>query len=638
MLIFSIYLYEMIKEVLAEIEDCVLTKQYRRIESEVIELKSYGHKGTVNWDSVMETVCAFLNTDGGIIIMGIKEVVNKHYEVNGFNFQNEDSLKEALKTFKDDTNHSKEIFRLVQLEQREFMNEKIMLLFIDPLSYDEKYVFYKDAAYRRIMGSDEHIPVHDIEKQKEEKQDYINARELQSVPNAKLSDLNIDKANFYINKSNEESQTINNLKSVEEAIPFYTFNGFYRDNKPTLLGMLVCGDNLSHFLGFRSQVDAYVDIPGDLPQNKKVITDNVLPLLLESERFIIRNIQTGLSLENAGAKTYEYPLELIRESSNNALAHRDYTIDKYVGINIVPFKHIEIRNPGRFKKQLLIPPDNKQEIQLRRIITNNANPNNPKLAKVLNVFQKWEGKGRGMKNLVSSCLDGFIDLPYFIFHSPNELSLFIPKGKLVDERLESLIDSYSNYFSKKLSGEELTEEQKRVFAYFYKSEEANRNEKWTLLLTKNNNHLNAINTLEASGLIYKHPQSTDIYSIYVTDRIFHKKNFYAELNDLFGARFNELKSEQKEVLNAIYLHKYYSKTTKTTAYRISIYLFYKNHDSVSEKKAYDNYSRRIRTQFNKLEELKFIIPIKKTTAKGNQRIDDYVLNESLKTVADLFNN
>ena len=362
----------MITEILSEIEDCILTNQYKRIESEIIELKNYGHKGTVNWDSVMESVCAFLNTDGGIIIMGIKEgdkSEKKHYEVKGFNFNNESSLKEALKIFKDDADHPKEIIRLIKLDQKEFMNQKIMIMFVEPLAYDEKYVFYKNVAYQRLMGGDEPISQHEIERQKEEKQDYINARELQPVTNATLNDLNIDKANFYINKSNEESQTINNLKSVEEAIPFYTFNGFYRDNKPTLLGMLVCGDNLSHFLNFRSQVDAYVDIQGDLPQNKKIITDNVIPLLLESERFILRNIQTGLSLENGGTKTYEYPLELIRESSNNALAHRDYTIDKYVGINIVPFKHIEIRNPGRFKKQLLIPPDSKQEIPLRRIIT-----------------------------------------------------------------------------------------------------------------------------------------------------------------------------------------------------------------------------------------------------------------------------
>lgn len=623
----------MIKEILADIEDCIITNQYRRIESEIVELKDFSFAGNVKWDSVMESVCAFLNTDGGIVLMGIKEddkSENKHYEVKGFNFQNENSLKEALKTFKDDTNHPKEIMRYINLEQRDFMGKKIMVMFVDALDYDEKYVFYKEVAWKRVMGSDEHITLHEIERQKEEKQDLINARELHPVANATLNDLNIDKANYYINKSNEELQTINNLKSVEEAIPFYTYNGFYRNGKPTLLGMLVCGDNLSHFLSFRSQVDAYVDIPGDLPQNKKIINDNVLPLLLESERFILRNIQTGLSLENAGTKTYEYPLELIRESANNALAHRDYTIDKYVGINIVPNRHIEIRNPGRFKKQLIIPPDTKHEIPLRRIITNNTNPNNPKLAKVLNVFQKWEGKGRGMKNLVKYCLDGRIDLPYYIFHSPDELSLFIPKGKLVDEKMESLIDSFSKFISGKLNGDEFTDEMKRVFSYFYKSEIANKNEKWTLLLTKNNNHLNAISALEEAGLIYKHPQSNEIYSIYVTDRLFHKKNFYSELKEIFGSRFDDLKPEQKEVLNAIYLHKNFSLKNKVSANLIGNFLFYKTRVGVVVLKEYDTFKRKTRTIFNKLEEAKYLLPIKSNTSKGIERTIDYILNENLK--------
>lgn len=628
---------KVIDKILAEIEDSIINSQYERIEDETIELKNYGHADKVKWDSVMESVCAFLNTDNGIIILGVNEdVKNKKYEVTGFNFNNENSLKEVLKTLKDENNQSIDISSKIHIEQKELIGKKILVIYVDSLSADEKFVFYKGIAYERVMSCDEKIAKINIEKQIEYKQELRELRELQPIVNAKVTDLDIDKANQYIQLLNSEFKVQNLLTNQEEAISFYTLNGMYRENRPTILGMLVCGSNLSYFLNFRCQTDAYVELPGNLPQNKKIISDNIIPLLEESTRFIFRNIQTGISIEKGGTKTYEYPEELIRECVNNSLAHRDYIIDKYININVVPSKHIEIRNPGRFKRLLLIF-DESTEIPLRRIITNNAKANNPKLAKVLNVFQKWEGKGRGMKNLVNACLDGEIDLPYYIFHSNDELSLFIPKGKLVDDSFEVLLSSYSKYLVEKLGGEELNSDQKAVLAYFYKSEIANKNDQWTLMLTKNNNHLNAINSLEEAKLIYKHTKSDEINSIYVVDRLFFKKNFYLELTELFGQKFIELPNpEYKEVLNAIYLHKNFSKSNKISASLIGNYLYLLKYGRVLELNKFDAFKRKIRNQFNILEKSNYLIAIKLPTAKGGERVDDYELNTNFKNIPSLF--
>ncbi|KAB2859380.1 MAG: hypothetical protein F9K09_02495 [Flavobacteriales bacterium] len=628
---------KVIDKILAEIEDSIINSQYERIEDETIELKNYGHADKVKWDSVMESVCAFLNTDNGIIILGVNEdVKNKKYEVTGFNFNNENSLKEVLKTLKDENNQSIDISSKIHIEQKELIGKKILVIYVDSLSADEKFVFYKGIAYERVMSCDEKIAKINIEKQIEYKQELRELRELQPIVNAKATDLDIDKANQYIQLLNSEFKVQNLLTNQEEAISFYTFNGMYRENRPTILGMLVCGSNLPYFLNFRCQTDAYVELPGNLPQNKKIISDNIIPLLEESTRFIFRNIQTGISIEKGGTKTYEYPEELIRECVNNSLAHRDYSIDKYININVVPSKHIEIRNPGRFKRLLLIF-DESTEIPLRRIITNNAKANNPKLAKVLNVFQKWEGKGRGMKNLVNACLDGEIDLPYYIFHSNDELSLFIPKGKLVDDSFEVLLSSYSKYLVEKLGGEELNSDQKAVLAYFYKSEIANKNDQWTLMLTKNNNHLNAINSLEEAKLIYKHPKSDEINSIYVVDRLFFKKNFYLELTELFGQKFIELPNpEYKEVLNAIYLHKNFSKSNKISASLIGNYLYLLKYGRVIELNKFDAFKRKIRNQFNILEKSNYLISIKLPTSKGGERVDDYDLNTNFKNIPTLF--
>ena len=117
-------------------------------------------------------------------------------------------------------------------------------------------------------------------------------------------------------------------------------------------------------------------------------------------------------LRKGGTSKPEYPEQLLRETINNALAHRDYSIDKYININIKPNEHIEIRNPGAFKKMLLIE-EFSSEIPVRKIIPD-SKPRNPKLADVLKVFDKWEGKWKGMSNLVNDTLDNKIDLPFII--------------------------------------------------------------------------------------------------------------------------------------------------------------------------------------------------------------------------------
>ncbi len=123
----------------------------------------------------------------------------------------------------------------------------------------------------------------------------------------------------------------------------------------------------------------------------------------------------------------------MRETVNNALAHRDYSVNKQAIIAIKPGIHIAIRNPGAFRSHLLIEsPDH--AIPLRRIIPE-AKPRNPKLADVLRVYRKWEGRGIGMATLVNLCLENQIDLPYYRFFS-QEVCLHLCAGRLVDERMK----------------------------------------------------------------------------------------------------------------------------------------------------------------------------------------------------------
>jgi ATP-dependent DNA helicase RecG len=375
-----------------------------------------------------------------------------------------------------------------------------------------------------------------------------------------LDDMNLQRINeliFLINQG--QAQPIESLKSsLQDAVPFLERRRFLlRDGKVTSLGMLVAGTQPEEHLLFRSHMDAFVAVPNLVAQDKKTFRDNILQLMEAGQNWTLRNIQTGVSHERGGIAVPEYPEKLIRECINNALAHRDYSINRPVQLTLKPRESLDIRNPGHLPHEFVFEkPD--EFVPVRRIFPN-PRARNPRLADVLKLHSKWEGKGIGMSDLVNYALGNKIDLPYYLFHSAEELSLCIPSGMLLDDSMEEWMELMDGLIATKTKDRPLTHEHRMVLAYLLKSERNNRLGRYTLALTPSNNHFEAITDLKSWGLIELHPASDQFREVYVVCRSLAEDDQYAEIRELMGADFDRMDEMSRLTLNMIRIAEKHSK-------------------------------------------------------------------------------
>jgi len=611
-----------IDKILDQIEACITQGKYEVIETDKVELKDFS--GGVSAE-LYRSACAFLNAEGGMIIIGVYESQkDRRYLFKGYNPQSENALKELPKQFRNQQNQPVDLsLSFPSFEMIDFMGGKICVVYVEKLDEEQKYVFYKDEAYKRKITGDHKLTPAEIEAQNELKAELENVRELKTVESATLEALDVDKLNDYIIRLNRDVRVETLKADITSSRSFLSRKAFIRVDKPTLLGMLACGKNLEDYIGARCQVDGFVDSPIQIAENKQVHKDNILALMERSVGFVYKNIQVGVSHLNGGTATPEYPEKLIRETVNNALAHRDYGIDKFVNIIIKPNESIEIRNPGNFRhEQKLVFDDPAQKVRCRRIVPI-AKARNPRLADILKTFDRWEGRGIGMASLVNACLDNQIDVPYYIFHSENDVSLFIPKGKIIDDKIEHWLESFSGYLQKKSNGNRLSEHEEVVLCYFYLSELLNRLERYTILLTPDNNHFEVIAGLEDKGLIFRYPNSPTLYPVYLVDRTLTRIDFTEPLRERFGADYDDLNGDYKDVLQVIYQYNQYSAQQTISANRAGRFLYVKKNARIVDIQDFDDFKRRVRNIFNRLEKKGLIV-------RQDGKKPEFVLNEKRK--------
>ena len=88
-----------VDKILATIQESIETNVFLDVETDKVEIKDLSSGD--NWKELYKSVCAFLNTEGGIVIVGINEK-EKKYRLTGVDpLINEAKLKANCSAFKD---------------------------------------------------------------------------------------------------------------------------------------------------------------------------------------------------------------------------------------------------------------------------------------------------------------------------------------------------------------------------------------------------------------------------------------------------------------------------------------------------------------------------------------------------------
>lgn len=618
-----------IDKTLSKLEQCIQTNTHQAVETEKLELKDLSTGE--NWTELYKTVCAFLNSEGGIVIIGIQENnKNTKYRFTGFNPKNEAKLKELPSLFTDHLNRPldlSEAIRLNSWEIMDFMDGKVAVLYIEKLPEDQKYAFIKGSAYMRELTGDKRISKNDIDRQIERSEELIRSRELQLVEGSEISDLEVDKLNDYILRLNSGGPKVESIKAdIGSAHSFLERRKFTMNGKPTLLGMLVCAEKPFDFLEARCQVDCFVESPVLITGNKRVLKDNIIPLMESSFGFVISNIARSISAERGGTQYLEYPERLIREIVNNALAHRDYSINQFVNITISPNQKIEIKNPGRFRAEHIVKTD--LPFPIRHIIPI-TKAQNPRLADVLKTYDRWEGKGYGMASITNMALENEIDVAYYLIRHES-VALTIQKGKVLDDRMKGWLRSFGGFILSQTNGTELNESEQTALAYFKKCEELNQIERYTVALTPDNNHYDILTRLNTWNLIEKVSDQHGFYPIYAVNRTLVKTDFNSELRAIFGGAFEGLKVEGKDVLTIVHRFQQFGHPgERINAAQIGDFLYFTRNREIVDVKAYNDFKRKIRKVVNDLVSLDFLLSV-----EGGKKA--YQINSSFVRTPSLF--
>ena len=382
-----------------------LVKLLKEGESERVEFKP----SLSQTDKILECVSAFSNTDGGILVIGVRD----NGDVIGVDI-GKTTIESLANTIKQNTDPK--VYPSIRIEELDAKH--VVILEVE--EGKQKPVLASGRAYRRVGRTNQKLGSDAIRNLAlETSKVYWDER---VCADASLDDIDEDKIRLFLKRAKYERRLeLDPGTPSREALEHLEL---LSGGKPTNAAILLFGKNPQRF--FMQAETRCARFKGTKPLefiDLKVFGGTIVDQREDAVEFVQEHIERHariVGLERL--ELWEYPLDAIREAVTNAICHRDYEISGNVQIRIFDDR-LEIWGCGPLPEPLRVEDLKQRHRSILR---------NPVIGKCFFWIKYIEQWGTGTNRIIDACVNHGLPEPVF-----EELSgsLVVTLRKLITEEL-----------------------------------------------------------------------------------------------------------------------------------------------------------------------------------------------------------
>jgi ATP-dependent DNA helicase RecG len=299
-------------------------------ENEEIEFK----EDLGNIQSIARTLCAFGNSNGGIVLVGVSD----DGKINGIK-SDFDKIQQKI------TSIAENIFPKPSINiQNVELDEKFIVAVIIQSAYQNSYFTYKGAVYVRIGSTTRRL-------EGQSQLEFLRRKRILTFDEGmdhdfSLDNIDPDKVSEYMSRKGHRAYLdthgmknflLNSMLAVNTA-------GLRIKNAAVLL---FGREPTRFFPQAEIKMVRFLGIEPVRILDHQLIQNDLMNSIEMSISFILRNIRRSLEIEEGieRKEVYEYPEKVFREAIVNAVVHRDYFSPDSIQVSIFDDR-IEILNPG----------------------------------------------------------------------------------------------------------------------------------------------------------------------------------------------------------------------------------------------------------------------------------------------------